>query len=98
MSATLRVTDVTKTFRSGDDSVPVLRGVSLQVQDGSLLAVLGPSGCGKTTLLRLVAGFDRPDAGTIELNGRVLSAPGRFVSPEQRAIGVVPQDRLQPWA
>ncbi len=92
MSATLRVTDVTKTFRSGDDPVPVLRGVSLEVRRGTLVAVLGPSGCGKTTLLRLVAGFDRPDTGSIELDGRPLSAPGRFVSPEQRAIGVVPQE------
>ena len=92
MSATLRVAGVTKAFGAGADSVPVLDGVTLDVQAETVVAVLGPSGCGKTTLLRLIAGFDRPDTGVIELDGRPLSAPGRFVSPEHRAIGVVPQE------
>lgn len=91
---TLRVRGVTKSYSAGpaDDVVQVLRGTDLDVEPGSLVAVLGPSGCGKTTLLRLVAGFDRPDAGTIELNGTTISAPGVHVHPERRRIGVVPQE------
>jgi iron(III) transport system ATP-binding protein len=92
MTTTLRVAGVTKTFVTPDGAVPVLTGVDLQVAQGHLLAVLGPSGCGKTTLLRLVAGFDRPDAGTVHLDGTLLAAAGRFVPPERRAIGVVPQE------
>ncbi len=73
---------------------PVLAvdGVSLDVVDGELLAVLGPSGCGKTTLLRLIAGFEPPDAGTISLGGQVVAGPGRFVPPERRRVGIVVQD------
>jgi iron(III) transport system ATP-binding protein len=92
---TLRVRDVVKSFgatRPGDDPVEVLRGLDLDVEPGTLVAVLGPSGCGKTTLLRLVAGFDRPDAGTVELNGDTISGPGVHVHPERRRIGVVPQE------
>ena len=55
----LRVTGIEKSF----NGVPVLRGVSLDVAAGGITAILGPSGCGKTTLLRLVAGFLRPDGG-----------------------------------
>jgi iron(III) transport system ATP-binding protein len=73
-------------------NVPVLRGVDLHVPSGSLTAVLGPSGCGKTTLLRLIAGFDRPDAGAIRLGDRVLFEPGRSVPPERRHIGYVAQE------
>ncbi|MEX1270962.1 MAG: ATP-binding cassette domain-containing protein, partial [Acidimicrobiia bacterium] len=47
-----------------------LAGVDLEVPTGALLTLLGPSGSGKTTALRLIAGFDRPDAGTIEVDGR----------------------------
>jgi iron(III) transport system ATP-binding protein len=56
------------------------------------MAVLGPSGCGKTTLLRLMAGFERPDAGTISVAGRELAGPGTFVVPEHRRVGIVFQD------
>ncbi|GAB3693993.1 ABC transporter ATP-binding protein [Nocardiopsis oceani] len=71
----------------------VLHGVDLQVQNSSLGALLGPSGCGKTTLLRLVAGFERLDAGTLRVGDRVL-ASGRAVHarPERRGVGVVPQE------
>ncbi|MCZ7528122.1 MAG: ABC transporter ATP-binding protein [Acidimicrobiia bacterium] len=64
----------------------------LEVRAGELLALLGPSGCGKTTTLRLIAGFERPDAGRIVLAGSEVAGAGTFVPPERRAIGVVFQD------
>jgi len=70
----------------------VLRGLDLDVATGTLAAVLGPSGCGKTTLLRIIAGFEAPDAGTVTVGGRVLAGPGVAVPPERRRIGIVPQE------
>ncbi len=90
-SAGLAVDAVTKSFDAG---APVLDGVSLTVASGSTTALLGPSGCGKTTLLRLLSGLDRPESGTVEVGGRVLSSPSVFVPPEERRIGMVFQD----WA
>ena len=66
--------------------------VDLEIARGELVAVLGPSGCGKTTLLRLVGGFERPDAGSISVGGRELAGPETFVLPEKRRIGTVFQD------
>ena len=63
--------------------------VSLGVEDGELIAVLGASGCGKTTLLRQIAGFDRPDAGRILIGEDEVSSPARHVPPERRRIGIV---------
>jgi iron(III) transport system ATP-binding protein len=57
-----------------------------------MLTLLGPSGCGKTTLLRLVAGLERPDDGTIEICGRRVAGPGASVPPERRRVGMVFQD------
>ncbi|NJK62825.1 MAG: ABC transporter ATP-binding protein [Synechococcaceae cyanobacterium SM2_3_1] len=71
---------------------PALDQVSLELQQGDLLGVLGPSGCGKTTLLRLIAGFEQPDQGTLELNGRQVASPQFSLPPEQRGIGLVFQD------
>jgi iron(III) transport system ATP-binding protein len=70
----------------------VLRGIDLVVPQGAFAAVLGPSGCGKTTLLRIVAGFEAADGGTVCLDGRVVSGPGCHVPPERRRIGMVPQE------
>ena len=67
----LTVAGVHKSF----DGVPVLRGVGLDVAAGGITAILGPSGCGKTTLLRLVAGFLRPDGGSIDIDGQLVSGP-----------------------
>ena len=66
--------------------------VSLRVQPGELVALLGPSGCGKTSLLRLIAGFDRPDAGAIQLGGEVVVDGQSFVLPEKRRVVLVFQE------
>ena len=63
--------------------------VSFSVPAGAFLALLGPSGCGKTTLLRLLAGLERPDAGCIEIGGQAVAGPGGFVPPEARRLGMV---------
>ena len=77
----IRLGSVTKTF----GNVRALDGVSLDVREGELLTLLGPSGCGKTTLLRIVAGLETPDAGTVHIGGRDFTArPTR-----ERPIGMV---------
>ena len=79
---------VTRSF----GSTRAVAGVSLEVRPGELFGVLGPSGCGKTTLLRLIAGFERPDAGSIVVAGETVTGPGAWVAPERRRIGMVFQD------
>jgi iron(III) transport system ATP-binding protein len=67
-------------------------GVSLSVPEGEVCALLGPSGCGKTTMLRLIAGFERPDAGSVRVGGRLLVGEGTYLAPERRRVGMVFQD------
>ena len=64
----------------------------LTLERGQLVALLGPSGCGKTTALRLIAGFERPDSGTIEIGGRAVAGDRTNVPPEKRRVGMVFQD------
>jgi iron(III) transport system ATP-binding protein len=71
---------------------PVLTGVDLEIPAGSLTAILGPSGSGKTTLLRLMAGFERADAGTIWIGDVLVDGSSTYVAPERRRIGYVPQE------
>jgi len=84
----LRIEGLHKSF----GAARVLVGLDLVVPQGSLTAVLGPSGCGKTTLLRVVAGFERADAGRVLLGGREAAGPGRHLPPERRGVTVVPQE------
>jgi len=72
--------------------VVALDGVDLDVLPGEMMTVLGPSGCGKTTVLRLIAGLDTPDAGSIDIGGRRVSGVGASVPPERRRVGMVFQD------
>ena len=80
----LQLDAIAKTY--GD--TPVLRGVSLGVASGQVAALLGPSGCGKTTLLRVVAGLERADAGTVRVQGEPIDA----LPPHQRGFGLMFQD------
>lgn len=63
--------------------------VHLDVASGESVVLLGPSGCGKTTTLRMIAGFERPSAGTISIGGTVVSGDGVFIPPESRRVGMV---------
>jgi iron(III) transport system ATP-binding protein len=71
---------------------PALTGIDLNVDKGSVVAVLGPSGCGKTTLLRSIAGLLPVTRGSIRIGERDVSTPTVHVPPEKRGIGWVPQD------
>jgi len=79
---------VTKRF---GDTVAV-GDAGLCVERGEVVALLGPSGCGKTTLLRLIAGFEEPDAGTVRLDHTHVAGRGAWVPPERRRTGMVFQD------
>lgn len=93
----LAVEDVSKTFRVRNGAgvaaslLPVLRRISFDVREGEIVSLIGESGCGKTTLLRIVQGLVRLDAGAIRVDGKVVSGPGR-----DRGF-VFQQASLLPW-
>jgi len=68
--------DVWKVYQRGKTDVEALRGVSFQVREGEILAIMGPSGCGKTTLLNIIGGLDKPTKGNIRVNDIELSSLG----------------------
>ena len=72
--------------------VPAVQGFNLVVPQGKVVALLGPSGCGKTTALRLIAGFDDPDSGSITIGGRRVWDQGHNVAPDKRRVGMVFQE------
>ena len=86
--AAVRVRDLYKRFNGN----AALSGASFEVPLGSILALLGPSGCGKTTSLRIIAGFERPDRGTVDIGGIVVASNGVSIPAEQRQVGMVFQD------
>ena len=84
----IRVRGLDKTY----GNTVALQGFNLDVWEGNLVGLLGPSGCGKTTALRAIAGFERPDHGTIDIHGRRIVDETTFVLPEKRNVGMVFQD------
>ncbi len=79
--ASLTITQLSKSF----GATPVLRDVSLAIRDGEFLTLVGPSGCGKTTLLRIVAGLDHADAGSVHIGGEPVDS----LPPKQRDVAMV---------
>ena len=85
---TLQLSGVSKSFGMS----PVLEQVNIDVERGSRLAIVGASGTGKSTLLRIIAGFERPTTGIVRLGGRILASPETMVGAHRRGIGYVAQD------
>src|SRR5499433_427727 len=76
----------------GGADAAAVNDLDLDIGDNSFVTLLGPSGCGKTTTLRLIAGYMKPDAGTIHVGERLLSSPDGVVPPEHRGMGMVFQN------
>jgi len=70
-------------------AVAAVAGLDLELTQGEFVSLLGPSGCGKTTTLRMIAGFIEPSAGTIEMDGRMLSSPAGVLPPEKRQMSMI---------
>ncbi|MDP2778770.1 MAG: ABC transporter ATP-binding protein, partial [Anaerolineales bacterium] len=86
----LELCNITKRFTSA--GTPAVDDISFTLRSGEILALVGPSGCGKTTTLRLIAGLERPDSGSLHIKGQLVASPGHFTPPEKRGIGMVFQD------
>ena len=88
----LEIQDLWHEFKTNKDSNWVLKDINFSLRSGELVGLLGPSGCGKTTLLRLIAGFEKPTRGLIKKNGQIISQNNYLLPPERRQIGMVFQD------
>jgi iron(III) transport system ATP-binding protein len=87
---TLEVRNLVKRFHGTQQSA--VNDISFELSGGEILALVGPSGCGKTTTLRIIAGLERPDGGSVWLNDRLVASDSVFIPPEKRGVGMVFQD------
>ena len=89
--AILNINGLEANFELRDSVVHALRGIDLEIEEGEFFVLLGPSGCGKTTMLRSIAGLERPVAGGILIDGQpVFSTSDKiFVPPDRRPIAMV---------
>ena len=91
MRTKIAVKDLTKSFATDQGLLQVVNGVSFEVADGEFVAIVGPSGCGKSTLMNIIAGFDRPDQGSVAVDG----ASGK--GPSAKGILISQQGSVFPW-
>ena len=82
------IAHLSKSYRRGDQSVPVLRDITLDIAHGEFIALMGPSGSGKSTLLNLIAGIDKPDSGTLLVDGEDITRLGEADLADWRAAHV----------
>ena len=96
--ADIRLAGVGKTFGSGANAVRAIGDATLDMQRGDFISLLGPSGCGKTTLLRIIAGLERPTEGEILVRGRAVWEGGKRSGEATRPVSMMFQEaRLFPW-
>lgn len=86
--ALVELNGVSKSFRKGDETITPLDDVSLQIHAGEFVSLMGPSGTGKSTLLNLVSGIDRPDAGSITVDGTEITGLSRSRLADWRAANL----------
>ena len=91
MDAKIVVNEIKKSFKSGKALLPVVDGVSLSVADGEFVAIVGPSGCGKSTLMKIISGFERPDAGAVRIDDVVRTGPN------SKGIVISQHGSVFPW-
>ena len=91
MEAIVQTRDVTKRYRRGDEELSALRGVSISIARGELVAIVGPSGSGKSTLLHLLGGLDQPTSGSIILGGQPIESysDGELSAFRRRKLGFI---------
>jgi len=77
MDAKIIVDRLGKSYGSGTERLQVVDGVAMTIRDGEFVAIVGPSGCGKSTLMKMIAGFETPDEGTIRIDGALRRGPNR---------------------
>ncbi len=87
----IQLTDVSKSYRKGRETVRVLDGITLGIDQGDFVGLMGPSGSGKTTLLNLLGGLDKPSEGVLEVDGRTIStlSPGALAKWRSNNVGFV---------
>ena len=85
----VQLENVSRIYRTDKIETIALERINLTVDTGEFISIMGPSGCGKTTMLRLIAGFEKPTSGEIYIGDRPVSGKDNFVSPEKREIGMV---------
>ena len=88
--AGVTLSNITKVYSGG--TAAAVTDLTLDIGDNQFITLLGPSGCGKTTTLRLIAGYMAPDAGTIQVDGKLMSSKETLVLPEHRGMGMVFQN------
>jgi NitT/TauT family transport system ATP-binding protein len=76
MAVKIVIDDIRKSFNKGGATLPVVGGISLEIEDGEFVAIVGPSGCGKSTLMKMISGFEQPDSGEVRIDGERLLRPG----------------------
>src|SRR5450432_839268 len=90
--AAISIADLSKRYGAAKSVLAAVSELSIEIADGEFVTLLGPSGCGKSTTLRLIAGYLKPDGGSIRVGDRVLSSPDGVVPPEARGMGMVFQN------
>ena len=88
----IQIRDLSKRYEGQGSELAAVSDLNLEIGDNQFITLLGPSGCGKTTTLRLIAGYMKPDVGTIHVDGRLLSSQDELVPPENRGMGMVFQN------